>query len=214
MATTTPNYGWDVPTSTDYVKDGATAIETLGDDIDASLFSITGGKNVGLQFLASSSFSSATDFTMSSVFSADYDFYRLIVNITSTSASGQNGIQLVATSTPATSNYNSAGVGFNSGASGSNNANEGLGDMRWGSRGSNGSTLIMDILNPFLATQTRFLGNNFAYGGATPIATSSAFAGVHTTTTSYNGIKILNLNASGGIGPTGTGIAKIYGYRN
>ena len=37
MATTTPNNGWAVPTSTDYVKDGATAIETLGDAIDASV---------------------------------------------------------------------------------------------------------------------------------------------------------------------------------
>ena len=38
MATTTPNYGWSVPTSTDLVKDGATAIETLGDSIDDSLW--------------------------------------------------------------------------------------------------------------------------------------------------------------------------------
>jgi len=30
MATTTPNFGWPVPTSTDLVKDGATAIEGLG----------------------------------------------------------------------------------------------------------------------------------------------------------------------------------------
>jgi hypothetical protein len=37
MATTTPYNGWAVPTSTDYVKDGATAIETLGDAIDASV---------------------------------------------------------------------------------------------------------------------------------------------------------------------------------
>ena len=37
MATTTPNNGWTVPTSTDYVKDGATAIETLGDAIDTSV---------------------------------------------------------------------------------------------------------------------------------------------------------------------------------
>jgi len=39
MATTTPNYGWTVPTSTDLVKDGATAIETLGDAVDATVFS-------------------------------------------------------------------------------------------------------------------------------------------------------------------------------
>jgi hypothetical protein len=43
MATTTPNFGWAVPTSTDLVKDGATAIETLGDSIDASLVDLKGG---------------------------------------------------------------------------------------------------------------------------------------------------------------------------
>jgi hypothetical protein len=43
MATTTPNFGWVVPTSTDLVKDGATAIETLGDAIDASLLDLKGG---------------------------------------------------------------------------------------------------------------------------------------------------------------------------
>jgi hypothetical protein len=38
MATTTPNYGWTVPTSSDLVKNGATAIETLGDSVDDSLW--------------------------------------------------------------------------------------------------------------------------------------------------------------------------------
>ena len=43
MATTTPNFGWSVPTSTDLVKDGATAIELLGDSIDTSLVDLRGG---------------------------------------------------------------------------------------------------------------------------------------------------------------------------
>ena len=43
MATTTPNFGWPVPTSTDLVKDGATAIEALGDSIYASLVDLKGG---------------------------------------------------------------------------------------------------------------------------------------------------------------------------
>lgn len=43
MATTTPNFGWPVPTSTDLVKDGATAIEGLGDAIDSSLLDLKGG---------------------------------------------------------------------------------------------------------------------------------------------------------------------------
>jgi hypothetical protein len=43
MATTTPNFGWSVPTSSDLVKNGAVAIETLGDSIDASLVDLKGG---------------------------------------------------------------------------------------------------------------------------------------------------------------------------
>ena len=43
MATTTPNFGWPVPTSTDLVKNGATAIEALGDAIDASMADLEGG---------------------------------------------------------------------------------------------------------------------------------------------------------------------------
>jgi hypothetical protein len=43
MATTTPNFGWAVPTSSDLVKNGATAIETLGDAIDASMVDLKGG---------------------------------------------------------------------------------------------------------------------------------------------------------------------------
>jgi hypothetical protein len=43
MATTTPNFGWSVPTSSDLLKNGATAIETLGDSIDASLVDLKGG---------------------------------------------------------------------------------------------------------------------------------------------------------------------------
>jgi len=37
MATTTPVFGWPVPTSTDLVTNGATAIESLGDAIDTRL---------------------------------------------------------------------------------------------------------------------------------------------------------------------------------
>ena len=37
MATTTPINSWPVPTSTDYVKDGAVAIEALGDAIDTAV---------------------------------------------------------------------------------------------------------------------------------------------------------------------------------
>jgi hypothetical protein len=67
MATTTPNYGWDVPTSTDYVKDGATAIETLGDDIDTTLYGLAGANTkLGMQLLSTTALSGAT-VTISSI---------------------------------------------------------------------------------------------------------------------------------------------------
>lgn len=43
MATTTTNFGWTVPQSTDLVKDGATAISALGSGIDTSLVDLKGG---------------------------------------------------------------------------------------------------------------------------------------------------------------------------
>jgi hypothetical protein len=43
MATTTTNFGWDIPQSTDLVKDGATAIAALGQDIDTAFVGLKGG---------------------------------------------------------------------------------------------------------------------------------------------------------------------------
>ena len=42
MATTT-NFGWETPDDTDYVKDGAAAMRTLGNSIDTSFVDLKGG---------------------------------------------------------------------------------------------------------------------------------------------------------------------------
>lgn len=43
MATTTTNFGWPIPQSTDLVKDGATAMASLGSGIDTSMAELKGG---------------------------------------------------------------------------------------------------------------------------------------------------------------------------
>jgi hypothetical protein len=43
MATTTTNFGWAIPQSTDLVKDGATAISALGSGVDTSMAGLKGG---------------------------------------------------------------------------------------------------------------------------------------------------------------------------
>lgn len=63
MATTT-NFGWTTPDDTDLVKDGASAIRTLGSAIDTSLVDLKGGTTG--QVLAKAS-DTDMDFTWSSV---------------------------------------------------------------------------------------------------------------------------------------------------
>jgi hypothetical protein len=88
MATTTPNYGWDVPTSTDYVKDGASAIETLGDDIDATLYGLVGANTkVGMQLLSTTTLSGAST-TISSISQNYADLEIWIYGMTNATTSG------------------------------------------------------------------------------------------------------------------------------
>jgi hypothetical protein len=110
MATTTPNFGWPVPTSTDLVKDGATAIEALGDSIDASLLDLKGGTTG--QVLAKTT-NTDMDFTwvaqddsnaiQNSIVDAKGDLISATANDTPARlAVGSNGEALVADSSTAT----------------------------------------------------------------------------------------------------------------
>jgi hypothetical protein len=93
MATTTPNFGWSVPTSSDLVKNGATAIETLGDSIDASLVDLKGG---------------TTGQVLSKATNTDMDFSW-------TTASAGGGLTLLSTTTitSATTTINSISGSYN-----------------------------------------------------------------------------------------------------
>jgi hypothetical protein len=106
MATTTPNYGWSVPTSTDLVTNGATAIETLGDAIDASMNTALGTKKAGMVLLNTTSFSGVTTQSVSDVFSATYDFYKIVVYSVGSQAANLSMRYRVAGADNSTTNYN------------------------------------------------------------------------------------------------------------
>jgi len=105
MATTTTNFGWDIPQSTDLVKDGATAIAALGQDIDTALIDLKGGttgqvltkasntdldfsfttpaapSGSGLTLIKRSTFSAVanTGTTFDTVFSSTYKSYLVVI---------------------------------------------------------------------------------------------------------------------------------------
>ena len=81
MAGQTTNYLFDYPTSTDYVKDGATAIQELADDVDATLFTALGGAYPGLRLIKKQTVGTGvSSVTVTGAFSAVYDNYKIVLN--------------------------------------------------------------------------------------------------------------------------------------
>jgi hypothetical protein len=198
MATTTPNYGWPVPTSTDYVKDGATAIEALGDAIDATVFGLPSG---GLTLISSTTIGTAVaSVTVTGAFSATYDNYKIIIANTAHSVNGEMKFTLN-NSTGSTyshagryENYAGANVFFGSAATGF-----------WLSAITStvNNSVVYEIQNPFLTEETLYqaLYNSNSFVGST--------CGIDTNVASQTGFTVAT--ASGTM--TG-GKIKVYGYKN
>jgi hypothetical protein len=216
MATTTPNYGWTVPTSTDLVKDGATAIETLGDAIDASMNTALGTKKAGMVLLNTTSFSGVASQSFNDVFSATYDNYRIIYADDQTTGSGDLRLRLrVGGTDNSSANYNysyayqagnaSANTLNSQRVNNANTANETFAYI--GGINSTGGCAytVLDILNPFLTKRTGWQGLNLFTTTGTNLI-SGDLNGNISVTTSYTGLTLLV--STGNFG----GKVSIYGY--
>jgi len=154
MATTT-NYGWTTPDDTALVKDGASAIRALGTAIDTSMNTALGTKKSGLVLLNTTSFSAVASQSINTVFSATYDYYRIIVNF-QPSASGFPRLRLRASGTDATSaDYSWQQLLF---SNTSVSAERNTGDTTWNLSGTSGANqsmyLQIEIYNPFATVNT------------------------------------------------------------
>ena len=150
MATTTPNYGWPVPTSTDYVKDGATAIEALGDAIDATVFGLG---SAGLTLIKTQTIGTAvSSVNVTSAFSSTYDNYRIIVSGGTASTGTFGRLQLGSTTTGYYSSliYTVYAGGTVNAADNNNGANFNYA----GYGNTNGIMYNIDLLGPNLAKNT------------------------------------------------------------
>ena len=204
MATTTPNYGWTVPTSTDLVKDGATAIETLGDAIDASMNTALGTKKAGMVLLNTTSFSAVSSQSISDVFSTTYTNYLIVSEITADAFRTINLRWRVSGADDSNANYayqnisGSAGTISGSRSTGGTNVLFGYAD----SSGRAGYT--HEIFNPFATQRTTFIGRSplFASTALENFSLVHAYAG----TTSFTGFSLIP--TAGNI----TGTVSVYGY--
>jgi hypothetical protein len=197
MATTT-NYGWTTPDNTAYVKDGASAIRTLGSSVDTTLNSVTSGKNVGLVHINTTTFTSASIASASSVFNSTFDRYHITGNFVATSAPFFV-IKLRDSGGDLTNNY----LCNVSSQSNDNLHNNGV-TANWQGSYYNTNTMSFsfDVVNPFLSV------SSFAYGTTYYDNSTDYWGGKYSPTTSCTGISIMPNTG------TFTGNIRIYGYRN
>ena len=88
MATTT-NYSWTTPDNTAYVKDGASAIRSLGSSVDTTLNSVTSGKNVGNVLISSQTVTASSLVTFDNVFTSSFENYLIEFNGRSSGTAAQ-----------------------------------------------------------------------------------------------------------------------------
>jgi hypothetical protein len=197
MATTTPNYGWPVPTSTDYVKDGATAIEALGDAIDATVFGLPAP---GLVLVKTQTIGAAvSSIVVTDAFSATYDTY--LVTVSGGTASINNSQIIFCLGASVTGYYYKLFYsGYTAGVQNEFGSNTSGFDYS-GSADTNGLNASIQVRNPFTTQYTTVVADKIgpSYAGWS--------GGVHQVATSYTDFVIK-------VGGTITGgTIRVYGYK-
>ena len=166
---------------------------------------------VGMWKITSGTVTSGLSFDLTSVFTSDYDSYKLVLTQVRTASSGGSvQLRLLSGATPVITGYyyglSQVDIALNTIAvTRGNNANE----IETGAVvASTGAMTTLEIHNPFTARATSFNGQSAdarfagAYGGIT-------YAGQQSNATSYNGIRVLS-SAFAFTNCT----YKLYGYRN
>jgi len=203
MATTT-NYGWTTPDNTAYVKDGASAIRTLGSSVDTSMFAALNGKPTGNVLLNTTTFSAQSSVSISSVFSSTYDAYT--IEWSAIASTGTDIVGRVRTgATDLSSTYFTSGYLYST-AGAISGYGAGVTDRiylaQFGSAGySSGSIKFM---NPALARYTNFIHDSTSTNQ--PIYHGG---GSVQNTTTYDGFTLFT-NGTG----TMTGTIRVFGVKN
>jgi hypothetical protein len=207
MATTTTNYGFDIPQSTDLVKDGATAIATLGQDIDTAMFTALGTNKAGMVLLNTTSFSAVSGISFAAnTFTSTYNNYRIIFSKLIASGNVDTYMRLrAAGSDNTTSNYSWSYTGARSNNTTFSNGGAAQSFFNIGStRSVEYGGFSLDLYSP---QSTQFTGLTAQWnGGETSHSNFGTTGGCFTATTSFDSASFY---LSSG---TWTGSYSVFGY--
>ena len=155
MATVTPTYSWPVPTSTDYVADGAVAIEALGDAIDGTLTTALGGAYPGLRLVKTQTIGTGvSSVTVNDAFSSTYENYKILVSGGVASANSDLQLKL---GSAASGHYNGVVYVVYSGGTVFSIGNSNVGTFTYiGAANTSNIDVNLDLNSPFLTKNTTF----------------------------------------------------------
>lgn len=201
-------YGWDVPSDDDYVKDTAAYMRTLGNDIDATLYTInTDSTPVGLKYLGTFSATNAS-LTVDNVFTTTYDNYKIVITGTASAITPMRfNMRTTAPASDTSAFYDYAAI----------RVNAGTGTVNSAYAAGNSNLFITDLFTArnFSATlelqSPRLAANTFINGFTNYVANTDFYVSNNSvrTTTQYAGFTVYQQS-----GNFTTITAKVYGYRN
>jgi len=199
MATTT-NYSWNTPDNTAYVKDGASAIRTLGSSVDTTLFTALGGAYPGLRLVKTQAIGTAvSSVNVTGAFSSTYAAYKVIVTGGVASTNNFFNFRLGATTTGY--RYQLSGGNFTTTAQ-LQGSTAGAAFIYVGSSTVDGLSLNADIVNPQLAKITSF---------SAPTSDIGSWAGT-TTGVLVNTLQYTDFTLLVNSGTITGGTIYVYGY--
>jgi hypothetical protein len=164
------------------------------------------------------SFTTATKISMNGIFTATYDYYRIIFSLTACSAAASDDSlearMRVGGTDSSTAVYQSQRINVSgttvTGAVQSGTSQWFLGG---GLTSANGNVVfcVLDILDPFASKLTKITSSHYAETGA-PTQVSTRVNGAYDATTSFDGFTF-TIALGGGGSVDFTGSASVYGYR-
>ena len=200
MAGTTTNYGFNYPTSTDLVKDGATAMQTLATNVDTTLFTALGGAYPGLRLIKKQTIGSGvSSVAVTSAFSATYDNYKIIVS--GGVASTASDLQLSLTGGTSVYSYGILYVAFGSSSPAAVTATNAASFVFAGNATVDTLDMNCDVKDPFNARYTTFKSQNASN------TLSGASTAIHKAASSFTGFTI-----TPSAGTLTGGTIYVYGY--